>query len=178
MKNYTLCFIILLSILAGGCMDLEKAAEGETEMSFQITSSAFKEGENIPRMYTCDDQNISLPVAWSGIPENTKSLAVIMDDPDAPAGTWVHWVLFNLKPDLTELKEGDTGGGNEGKNGFNRTGYGGPCPPKGSTHRYFWTVYARDRMLDLKEGATKAQVEEQMRGHILAQGQYMGRYGR
>jgi len=178
MKNYTLCFIILLSILAGGCQGLEKATEGETDMSIQLTSSAVKEGENIPRIYTCDDQNISPPVMWSGIPENTKSLALIMDDPDAPAGTWVHWVLFNLKPDLTSLNGGDTGGGIEGKNGFNRVGYGGPCPPRGSTHRYFIKLFALDRMLDLKEGVTKAQVEDQMRGHILAQGQLMGRYGR
>jgi len=90
----------------------------------------------------------------------------------------VHWVLFNLKPDLTSLNEGDTGGGIEGKNGFNRVGYGGPCPPRGSTHRYFIKLFALDRMLDLKEGVTKAQVEDQMRGHILAQGQLMGRYGR
>jgi len=178
MKNYTLCFIILLSILAGGCKGVEKAVEGETEMSVQLTSSAVKEGQNIPRKYTCDDQNISPPVAWSGIPEKAKSLVVIMDDPDAPAGTWVHWVLFNLKPDLPGLNEGDTGGGNEGKNGFNRVGYGGPCPPRGSTHRYFIKLYVLDRMLDLKEGVTKAQVEEQMRGHILAQGQLMARYGR
>ena len=147
-------------------------------MSVHVFSDAYKEGENIPRLFTCDNQNISPPVTWSGIPENAKSLALIMDDPDAPAGTWVHWVLFNLKPDRNGLEKGNSGGGTEGKNGFNRMGYGGPCPPRGSTHRYFIKLYALDKVLDLKEGVTKAQVEDQMHGHILAQGQLMGRYGR
>jgi Raf kinase inhibitor-like YbhB/YbcL family protein len=147
-------------------------------MSIQITSSAFNEGDKIPRIYTCDDKNISPPLEWTGIPSDTASLALIMDDPDAPAGTWVHWVLYNLPPDLTELEQGKSGGGVDGKNDFNRLGYGGPCPPKGSNHRYFIKVYALDTLLDLKPGATKAQVETAMRGHILTQGQLMGKYGR
>ena len=106
------------------------------------------------------------------------SLAIIMDDPDAPAGAWVHWVLYNLPPDLTALEQGNSGDGTSGMNDFNRTGYGGPCPPKGSTHRYFIKLYALDSVLDLKAGATRAQVESSMRGHILAQGQLMGKYGR
>jgi Raf kinase inhibitor-like YbhB/YbcL family protein len=154
------------------------AAEGGNDMAIQVTSSAFAEGGAIPRIYTCDDQNVSPPLAWTGVPGNAVSLAVIMDDPDAPAGIWVHWVLYNLPANLTSLEQGKNGGGTEGKNDFNRTGYGGPCPPRGSNHRYTIKVYALDRLLDLKAGATKAQVESALRGHILAQGQLMGRYGR
>ena len=147
-------------------------------MSIQITSSAFNEGDKIPRIYTCDDQNVSPPLAWTGVPSNTVSLALIMYDPDAPVGTWVHWVLYNLPPEKTALEQGKSGDGMEGKNDFNRMGYGGPCPPKGTTHRYFIKIYSLDTTLDLKVGASKAQVESLMRGHILAQGQLMGKYGR
>ena len=113
-----------------------------------------------------------------GVPSNTVSLAIIMDDPDAPVGTWVHWVLYNLPPEKTTLEQGKSGDGIEGKNDFNRMGYGGPCPPKGSNHRYFIKIYSLDTTLDLKTGASKAQVESLMRGHILAKGQLMGKYGR
>lgn len=157
-------------------MSLSQA--GEVDMSIQITSSAFTEGDIIPRIYTCDDQNVSPPLAWTGVPSNTVSLVIIMDDPDAPAGTWVHWVLYNLPPDLSGLEQGKSGNGMEGKNDFKRMGYGGPCPPKGSTHRYFIKLYALDIMLDLKAGATKAQVESLKYRHILAQAQLMGKYGR
>jgi Raf kinase inhibitor-like YbhB/YbcL family protein len=154
------------------------STEGEIEMSITITSSAFSEGDKIPRLFTCDDKNVSPPLSWSGVPSNSVSLVIIMDDPDAPSGTWVHWVLYNLPGELSNLDQGATGKGTDGKNDFNRTGYGGPCPPRGSNHRYLIKVYALDTRLDLKSGATKAQVENGMRGHILAQGQLMGRYGR
>jgi Raf kinase inhibitor-like YbhB/YbcL family protein len=147
-------------------------------MAITVTSSAFSEGGKIPRLYTCDDQNVSPPLAWTGVPSDTASLALIVDDPDAPAGTWVHWVLFNLPGDLVGLDQGKNGGGTEGQNDFKKTGYGGPCPPRGSNHRYFFNLYALDTRLDLKAGATKAQLETAMQGHILAQGQLMGRYGR
>jgi len=101
-----------------------------------------------------------------------------MDDPDAPGGTWVHWVLYNLPPDLTGIEQGKSGGGTKGINDFKDLGYGGPCPPKGTTHRYYIKVYALDSMLDLKSGATKDQVESLMSGHILAQGQLVGKFGR
>ena len=127
-------------------------------MTIQITSTAFTEGGKIPRIYTCDDQNISPPLSWTGVPTTTVSLAIIMDDPDAPSGTWVHWVLYNLPPALTTLEQGKTGIGTDGKNDFNRMGYGGPCPPRGSTHRYYIKLYALDKTLDLKSGSTKAQV--------------------
>ncbi len=119
-------------------------------MTIQITSSAFTEGGMIPRLYTCDDKNVSPPLAWTDVPTTTVSLAIIMDDPDAPSGTWVHWVLYNLSPDLTGLDQGMSGIGTDGKNDFNRTGYGGPCPPKGSTHRYYIKLYALDIAVGFK----------------------------
>ena len=106
-------------------------------MTIQITSSAFKEGETIPAKYTCDGANVSPPLAWSGVPGGTKSLAVIADDPDAPVGTWVHWVLYDLPAGQNSLVEGVQGAGLQGINDFRKTGYGGPCPPRGKPHRYF-----------------------------------------
>ncbi len=187
MKNmtYRLAAIVWLVslgsiIILAGCQGDTRPAptEGGNQMTITITSTAFKEGDKIPRLYSCDDQNVSPPLAWTGVPSNTVSLALIMDDPDAPSGTFVHWVLFNLPATLTGLEQGKTGGGADGKNDFGRLGYGGPCPPRGSTHRYFIKLYAVDKTLELKSGASKAQVESAMRGHILAQGQLMGRYGR
>jgi Raf kinase inhibitor-like YbhB/YbcL family protein len=153
-------------------------------MSIKIISTAFSEGNPIPKKYTCDAQDASPPLAWSGAPAETKSLALIVDDPDAPVGTWVHWVIYNLPPMLTELKEGIAktptveGGGIQGNNDFRKVGYGGPCPPRGKPHRYFFKLYALDQMLELKSGASKADVEKAMRGHILAQGQLIGTYSR
>jgi Raf kinase inhibitor-like YbhB/YbcL family protein len=171
--------LIMITILIG-CKNQDPALsqESEVEMSIHVTSSAFNDGDRIPRIFTCDDQNISPPISWTGVPSDTLSLALIMDDPDAPMGTWVHWVLYKLSPDLAGLDQGKTGVGTHGTNDFKRLGYGGPCPPKGSNHRYFIKLYALDTALDLKEGATKAQVENAMRGHILAQGQLLGKYGR
>jgi Raf kinase inhibitor-like YbhB/YbcL family protein len=169
----------VLWLLLVGCQgELTPAVPGGTEMTVTITSTTFKDGDKIPRVYTCDDQDVSPPLAWTDVPTNTASLALIMDDPDAPSGTFVHWVLFNLPANTNGLAQGKNGGGVEGKNDFGRTGYGGPCPPRGSTHRYFIKLYALDKMLDLKAGVTKAQVEKAMQGHILGQGQLMGRYGR
>ena len=172
-------FLGILLILAS-CQGKNSApaAEGEIEMTITVTSTAYIEGDKIPRIYTCDDQNVSPPLTWTGVPTNTVSVALIMDDPDAPSGTWVHWVLFNLPANTTNLEQGKAGSGTEGKNDFNNIGYGGPCPPRGSNHRYYLKVYALDKVLELKSGATKAQVESAMRGHILGQGQLMGRYSR
>jgi Raf kinase inhibitor-like YbhB/YbcL family protein len=148
---------------------------------FKLTSSTFKEGEKIPRGYTCDGANVSPSLEWSGVPKNARTLAIIADDPDAPSGTFVHWVVYNLSaenmgivenlPQDGELKAG----GFQGKNDFEKTGYGGPCPPSG-THRYFFKIYALDAELPLKAGATRAEVENAMAGHILAQAQLMGTY--
>jgi Raf kinase inhibitor-like YbhB/YbcL family protein len=155
----------------------------EQNPQIKLTSTAFKEGEAIPRQYTCDGVNISPPLEWSGVPKTAKAIAIIADDPDAPAGTWVHWVLYNLPAENIGLVEnvpaGDNlkAGGFQGKTDFGNVGYGGPCPPSG-THRYFFKIYALDSVLDLKAGATKAEVEKAMEGHIVSQGQLMGTYRR
>jgi hypothetical protein len=159
------------------------APQGESAMTIQITSPAFTEGNPIPKKYTCEAEDVSPPLAWSGLPGGTKSLALIADDPDAPAGVWVHWVIFNLPPTLAGLSEGiaktpKVEGGVQGNNDFRKIGYGGPCPPRGKPHRYFFKLYALDTLLALEAGASKADVEKAMRGHILAQGQLMGTYGR
>lgn len=157
--------------------------EGATVMKLQVTSTAFKEGEMIPGKYTCDGEDISPPLKIGGLPEGTKSIALISDDPDAPVGTWVHWVLFNLPADTNELleniprKETLPNGAAQGKNSWPKLGYGGPCPPSG-THRYYFKFYALDKMLDLKSGSTKDQLLKAMQGHILAEGQLMGKYKR
>jgi len=153
-------------------------------MSIQITSTAFTEGKPIPKKYTCDAEDASPPLAWSGVPTEAKSLALIVDDPDAPVGTWVHWVFYDLPPSLTALKEGLAktptleGLGTQGTNDFRKIGYGGPCPPRGKVHRYLFKLYALDTSLSLQPGASKADLEKAMRGHILAQGQLIGTYSR
>lgn len=153
-------------------------------MKIELSSSGFQEGGAIPKKYTCDGENVSPPLAWTGVPAETKSLAIIADDPDAPAKTWVHWVLYELDPELSGLPEGvgpsgSPGGvGIAGINDSKQTGYSGPCPPKGSPHRYYFKLYALDTALGLKPGASKKEVENRMQGHILAQGQLMGTYGR
>jgi|WetSurSiteA1Bulk_404760.scaffolds.fasta_scaffold44420_1 Raf kinase inhibitor-like YbhB/YbcL family protein len=156
---------------------------GEEAMELKITSSAFHEGELIPQKYTCDGADISPPLAWDAVPMNTKSLALISDDPDAPVGTWVHWVLYNIPPTIKELSENILphptieSGAHQGTNDFRKIGYGGPCPPRG-IHRYYFKLYALDTMLDSQSGLTKAQLLKAMEGHIVAQGQLMGRYQR
>lgn len=149
----------------------------------EITSTAFDEGKPIPTQYTCDGEDLSPPLSWDGAPEGTKSFALIADDPDAPVGTWVHWVLYNIPADKTSLladiadskKLND--GSMHGVNDFKRFGYGGPCPP-GGTHRYFFKLYALDTMVDLAPGATKKELLKEMEGKVLAETQLMGTYSR
>ena len=156
---------------------------GEKTMDIELKSSAFEPGGMIPPKYTCDGENVSPPLSWQAPPEGTRSLALICDDPDAPMGTWVHWVLFNLPADTAQLTENIPtsrelpGGARQGKNDFGKIGYGGPCPPSG-THRYFFKIYALDTPLQLQPGATKSQLLKAMEGHIIARGQLMGRYKR
>lgn len=152
-------------------------------MSLKITSTTFEHGREIPRRFTCDDADVSPPLQWEGVPEGTRSLALIVDDPDAPDPaapkmTWVHWVLYNLPADTTGLAEAVDApppGTMDGLNDWNRTGYGGPCPPVGR-HRYFFKLYALDTVLpDLSE-PTKQLLEAAMAGHVLAEAVLMGTY--
>ncbi|MCI0355644.1 MAG: YbhB/YbcL family Raf kinase inhibitor-like protein [Acidobacteria bacterium] len=153
-------------------------------MSIQLTSSAFADGSLVPVRFTCDGQDVSPPLKWSGVPAGAKSIALICDDPDAPVGTWVHWVLYNLPATATELPEGVPtreavlDGAKQGLNDFRRVGYGGPCPPPGKPHRYYFKLYALGIELSLKPRATKKDVVSAMQGHILAEGQLMGTYRR
>lgn len=155
----------------------------ENNMNLTIKSTAFKEGGHIPDKYTCDGMDISPPLSWSDIPEGTQSLALISDDPDAPMGTWVHWVIYDIPAEIESLPESvpaeETLQDNtkQGKNDFGRIGYGGPCPP-GGTHRYFFKLYALDTKLNLKPGLTKAKLLKAMDGHILGEGKLMGKYKR
>ncbi len=143
-----------------------------------VTSSAFGQGENIPTKYSCDGQNVSPPLQWSGAPPTTQSYAIIVDDPDAPRGTFTHWVGYDISASRTSLPEGINSAGKSGKNGAGGSGYTGPCPPNG-THRYFFRVYALDiPSLNLSEGASKDQVINTMQGHIVGQGELMGKYSR
>ena len=152
-------------------------------MSMTITSSAFAQNASIPKLYTCEGKDISPPLAWSGAPANAKSLVLIVDDPDAPDPaapqmTWVHWVVYNLPPGSTGLPEAVKAlpaGTLEGLNDWQRTGYGGPCPPIGR-HRYFHKLYALDRVLPDLGKPTKQKLEQAMKGHIIAQGQLIGTY--
>ena len=153
-------------------------------MDFELTSSAFKSGDPIPRRYTCEGEDLSPPLHWSVPPAATKSFVIIADDPDAPVGTWVHWVIYDLPLDLRGLTEGVPAkdrlpdGALQGLNDFKRVGYGGPCPPPGKPHRYYFTLYALDVTLNLKPRATKAQVLDACKRHVLAESQLMGRFGR
>jgi len=156
---------------------------GGKETQIKVKSTAFEEGGMIPKPHTCDGTDISPPLAWTGVPEATKSIALICDDPDAPMGTWVHWVVFNLPPDTKELPENVPSqkrlgnGAIHGINDFRKIGYGGPCPPSG-IHRYYFKVYALDTEINLKPGIKKGKLLKAMKGHILAEGQLMGKYSR
>jgi Raf kinase inhibitor-like YbhB/YbcL family protein len=144
-----------------------------------VRSTAFSDGQTIPQKYTCDGPNVSPSLAWSGVPERAKSVAIMCDDPDAPSGTFTHWIVYDITPDITELAEGSSGGGKEGVNSFARTGYGGPCPPPGDrAHRYLFQVYALDIESLGRAGLSNKDVTAAMKGHVLAEGQLMGRYER
>ena len=149
----------------------------------ELTSSAFDESGMIPSKYTCDGADVSPPLKWESLPNGTKSLALICDDPDAPVGTWVHWVYYDIPAQTKDLPENVTrderpaSGGIQGINDFRRIGYGGPCPP-GGTHRYFFKLYALDTLLNLSPGATKNQVLKAIENHIIDHVQLMGKYRR
>ncbi|MBD3393749.1 MAG: YbhB/YbcL family Raf kinase inhibitor-like protein [Chitinivibrionales bacterium] len=152
-------------------------------MEITVTSSAFGPMQHIPSKYTCDGDDVSPPIAWTGVPEGAASIVLISDDPDAPAGTWIHWVCYDIPVAADGLPENvpqaDTlpGGGKQGITDFRRIGYGGPCPP-GGTHRYFFKIYALDSMLGLPAGKSKKDVEKAMQGHVIARGELVGKYSR
>ena len=179
---------LALAVLATACVSdggaRPKSGKQGTKMAIQLRSPAFTGGQSIPAKHTCDAEDLSPPLSWSGVPPSAESLALICDDPDAPLGTWVHWVLYGLPSTVSELPEGistaDTvlGGARQGTNDFKRTGYGGPCPPPGKPHRYFFRLYALDTMIGLEPRATKKELLQAMERHILAQGELIGRYWR
>ena len=153
-------------------------------MALTLSTPAFKHGAEIPKQFTCEGADVSPALSWSGAPAATKSFALIADDPDAPVGTWVHWVVYDLPGDAMSLPQGvptkDTlaGDGKQGLNDFRKVGYGGPCPPPGTPHRYFFKLYALDTPTSLKPRATKTDVLRAIEGHVLAQAELMGTYQR
>lgn len=171
-----LCMAIVVLFIAGIVLGREANA-------MKLESSAFIDEGMVPSKYTCDGNDVSPPLAWSGVPSGTKSFALIADDPDAPMGTWVHWVVWNIPPSTTKLDEDIPtdrrldDGMRQGLNDFKRPGYGGPCPP-GGKHRYFFKLYALDKEITLGDGAGKIDLQGAMKGHILAEAQLMGRYER
>ena len=182
---FALCLALHPALAAGGRAGGPGPEEqGGTAMKLEVRSTAFSEGGEIPRRHTCDGEDLSPALSWGEVPAGTVALALICDDPDAPVGTWVHWVLFDLPPETRLLAEALpkderlAGGGVQGITDFRRHGYGGPCPPRGAAHRYFFKLYALDRRLGLGPEADKGAVVKAMAGHVLAEGQLIGRYRR
>ncbi len=185
--SYRLFLFLLLGLPLIACQaqsqNQSQIKEGKT-MAFQLQSPAFKHEGNIPVKHTCDGPDLSPPLQWKGVPQGTQSLVLICDDPDAPLGTWVHWVMYNIPPTRNALPEGVPPestvleGIVQGINDFKRIGYGGPCPPAGKPHRYFFKLYALDVPSDWESGLTKVAVLKKMEGHVLAETRLMGRYQR
>lgn len=180
-----LVFLLVGMLVISGCVqnnserpsgnefpDTGKGNESMNIQNIKVISSAFASNGTIPKKYTCNGQNINPPLELQGIPEETNSLALIMDDPDAPMKTFTHWIVWNIGP-VAKIDE-DSIPGIEGMNDFRKIGYGGPCPPSG-THRYFFRIYALDKQLELKEGANRKELENEMIGHIIAEGELMGK---
>ncbi len=186
-----LVFLLAGVLLISGCIKNEQAevpadeqsetsdaGKGDENMDIQIIkvfSSAFESNSTIPRKYTCYGENINPPLEFANIPEETESLVLIMDDPDSPMNPFTHWIVWNIEP-VAKIEE-DSIPGIEGINNFRKIGYGGPCPSSG-THRYFFRVYALDRQLELKAGAGRKELESEMIGHIIGEGELMGKYGK
>jgi Raf kinase inhibitor-like YbhB/YbcL family protein len=177
---------LTLALLLGSCAResrIGRAPEARV-VAIEVTSPSFAPGQAIPARHTCDADDLSPLLRWSGIPERAVSLALICDDPDAPAGTWTHWVLYGLPATTTELPEGVpadetlASGARQGINDFRRVGYGGPCPPRGKPHRYFFRLYALDARLDLAPRASKQALLDAIEGHEVGRGELMGTYRR
>lgn len=178
-------FALAASAWACGGGGTEVRPSEETVVaSIRLTSVAFADGQPIPARYTCDGEDKSPALKWTGLPQGARSIALIVDDPDAPGRVFVHWVLYGIPVSMSELPEAVSGaartsfGARNGTNDFRRSGYGGPCPPRGNPHRYIFTLYALDGELDLEPGASKKEARAAMEGHILAEGRLMGTYQR
>lgn len=184
--NLKLLTVIFILVIIAGCVEREKKNNiEEVEIMQNISISAeFKYGDVIPSEYTCMGKDISPELSWTGIPEGTKSIVLIMDDPDAPGGTFVHWVLFNIPATTQRLPKAVNKDkildnfSRQGMNDFGDVGYGGPCPPPGKYHRYYFRIYALDKMLELLPGSSRSQVDSASKGHILAKGELVGIYAR
>ncbi|MGE5138153.1 MAG: YbhB/YbcL family Raf kinase inhibitor-like protein [Rudaea sp.] len=178
-------FLMLIVLALGGLLaacassdapNTPKAASGTATGGLTVTSTAFSEGGNIPRQYSCQGDRMSPELAWSGAPAATQSYALVVEDPDAPSGTFIHWVAYDIPASQTQISEGAGQAGKSGRNGARQPGYTPPCPPSG-THHYLFHVYALDiPTLNLPEGATRDQVTGEMQGHVLAQGTLTGKY--
>ena len=181
----TAAFLLLPLLVGTAANRAGKGLEGGAPgMGFAVTSPSFQNGGSIPKKFTCDGADVSPELQLTAPPPGTQSLALIADDPDAPAGTWVHWVLFDLPAETKALPEGvakvdqPPTGGRQGRNDFRKVGYGGPCPPPGKPHRYFFRAYALDGKVGLKPGASRQELEQAMHGHILGTAELMGKYQR
>jgi Raf kinase inhibitor-like YbhB/YbcL family protein len=181
--NFPFAAMLVAGLVTAGCSREPKSAKGHV-VKIQLTSAAFADGQPIPVKYTGDALDISPPLAWANSPTNMKSFALIADDPDAPAGDWTHWVIYDLPPTAAALAE-DTlktpqlrNGAKQGLNDFKKTGYGGPAPPPGKAHRYIFKLYALDTMTGLAPNARKADLLKAMDGHVLGEGRLMGTYQR
>lgn len=166
---------VLLFLLALTAANVN--AENYKELTMKIESPAFKHGQPIPKKYTCSGQDVSPPLAFQGAPKETKTFALIVDDPDAPMGTFDHWIAWNIPGNTTDLPEGAQIP-NQGKNGYREARYRGPCPPPGAPHRYFFKLYALDSTIDLPNGSSKKQLEGAIEGHVLGQSELVGTFQR
>jgi Raf kinase inhibitor-like YbhB/YbcL family protein len=170
--------LALIAFLMAGCGGKEPEVEvSPAPATIAVTSTAFADQGEIPRRYTCDGEDVSPPVRFGSLPSGTAELALLVDDPDAPSGTFVHWVAWGIDPGTAALGEGEAPPG-AGTNGFGKQGYGGPCPPKGPAHRYMFTAYALSARLDLRPGASANDLKRAISGLVLAQGRLVGRYAR
>ena len=187
-KNKIVIIVMVVMIAIIGCSNqsgnisdtnkLKENISGNSEViSMRLTSTAFENNGLIPSEFTCDGDDLSVPLSIRAVPANAKSLALIMDDPDAPVGTFVHWVIWNLPPETKDIMKGNAPSGLQGRTDFGKTGYGGPCPPSG-THRYFFKLYALDTILNLKDGSSKKEIEMAMEGHIIERAELVGKYKR
>ena len=179
----SVCFVVVLCLAAVARLRPDGRPWPPGDSAFSLSTPSFEPNGDIPARFTCSGNNLSPALAWTEPPAGTESFALIMDDPDAPGGVFTHWVIYGLASSLRQLPEGvppgsGPTGARQGRNGFDQTGYGGPCPPPGPVHRYSFRLYALDKKLNLRAGASKSEVLEAMKGHILAQAAVLGRFRR